>query len=91
MMQASIEDIRAFQADSDDVILTACMSQINTLLETLRKAEVVLASDIKGIHGEHAPDSPGFRQFQAEYMVSFPAANLDHVKQAIAAFDELRW
>lgn len=90
MMQVCVEATRALQDRSDDEILAAGLSQIDTLLETLRKSEAVLAADIKIKHGEYAPVSPGFRQFQAEYLVSFPAVNLDHVKQAIVSFTELR-
>ena len=40
-------------------------------------------------HGEKWADSPSFRQFMAEYMVSFPAANLDDTREAIAGLRDL--
>ncbi len=33
--------------------------------------------------------TPGFRQFKAEYEVSFPTANLDRIREAIVAFENL--
>ena len=39
-------------------------------------------------HGEGA-DSPGFRQWRAEYMVDFPMAPLDHLRDLLAVLREV--
>lgn len=59
------------------------------VLPKLRELESSLRSDIDRRYGEGSADSPGFRQFQAEHQVSFPAAALDTVRELIAALEEL--
>ncbi len=39
-------------------------------------------------HGENA-DSPGFRQWRAEYMADFPMAPLDHLRELLAILGEI--
>ncbi|MGX4801483.1 hypothetical protein [Bradyrhizobium guangdongense] len=50
--------------------------------------EPKIKAALLAIHGEGA-DSPGFRQFQAEYMVAFPMAPLDHLRELLAALREI--
>jgi len=67
-----------------------CIAQLGDLLEGLRSVESDLAEDLEAQHGPGSADSPGFRQFMAEYEVSFPTANLDHVRNAVTACRDLR-
>ncbi|MBI3249539.1 MAG: hypothetical protein HYZ50_23805 [Deltaproteobacteria bacterium] len=67
-----------------------CITQLEDLLERLASLESRLAGSLEAQHGSGRADSPGFRQFMAEYMVSFPAANLDNVRDIITASRELR-
>lgn len=53
-----------------------------TALEPKIKAGLI------AIHGENA-DSPGFRQYQAEYMVAFPMASLDQLRDFLAVLREV--
>ncbi|WP_316198080.1 hypothetical protein [Bradyrhizobium sp. SZCCHNS2002] len=53
-----------------------------TLLEPKMKAGLV------AIHGENA-DTLGFRQYQAEYMVAFPMAPLDQLRELLASLREI--
>lgn len=46
------------------------------LLDQTTQIEKMLLEDLCSKYGENA-DTPSFRQFQAEYMCAFPAANLD--------------
>lgn len=66
-----------------------CITEIGKLLEGLASLEARLTADLKNKHGRGRADSPGFRQFMAEYMVSFPAANLDTVREVLKAFGAL--
>jgi hypothetical protein len=74
----------------DPHVYRDCTAQFDDLLERLVSLESRLAKDLEAQHGSGRADSPGFRQFMAEYMVSFPAANLDNVRDAITASRELR-
>lgn len=58
----------------------ACLQHIRQCLADLRELELGLREDLNARHGPGSADSPGFRQFMAEYQVSFPAANLDRVR-----------
>ncbi len=66
-----------------------CVSKLNDLLDRLATLELHLVDDLEAQHGKGKADSPGFRQFMAEYMVSFPAAHLDNTREAIAALRDL--
>jgi len=66
-----------------------CVSKLGDLLDRLGSLESHLVNDLEAQHGRGRAGSPGFRQFMAEYMASFPAANLDYVRDAIAAFTDL--
>lgn len=59
------------------------------LLEKLYKLEAELRELYLKEHGENA-DTPGFRQFMAEYQLSFPAEKLDTSRDAIAALKKLK-
>jgi len=67
-----------------------CLDALEDTLARLASLESNLAADLEAKHGSGKADSPGFRQFMAEYNVSFPAANLDHTREAIEAFGDLR-
>lgn len=65
-----------------------CFDKLNDILHRLSSLESKLANDLRVQHGQGA-DSPGFRQFSAEYMVSFPAANLDTIREVIGTLRDL--
>lgn len=57
----------------------------------------ILANDFDTKHGQGKSNSKGFRQYMAEYFVSFPASNLDTIRavehqleEAIEYFDSAR-
>lgn len=64
------------------------IQQLEDVLEIFRDLEQELLEDLRARHPDWKGDidSPGFRQFMAEYMVSFPAANLDDLREAAAPF-----
>ena len=66
-----------------------CISRLNGLLACLTSLETQLINGLEDKHGEKWSDSPGFRQFMAEYMNSFPTANLDDTREVIAVLKDL--
>lgn len=62
--------------------LSKLQTTIARLLDDLAAVEDELAADLDAKHGEGSADSKRFRSYMAEYMVSFPAANLDSVRDA---------
>lgn len=67
----------------------SCISQLDDILSRLRSLESQLVSHLEEKHGEGAGNSPGFRQYMSEYMVSFPAANLDDTRNLTTALEDL--
>ena len=68
-------------------------SQLSTVLTNLSAAlyqlELTLARELNAKHGDRSAESKRFRTFMAEHLVSFPAANLDAVRDALKEVDEL--
>lgn len=70
----------------------SCLTLLDELERQLSALESRLVVELEDKHGKGLADSPGFRQFMAEYMVSFPTANLDRLREAATKFQELhRW
>ena len=65
------------------------ITELSGVASELRTVEVALVRDIDDQHGAGLADSPRWRQFMAEYMGSFPAANLDRVRDLIGTIDAL--
>ena len=62
---------------------------IDELLERTAVSEGIFKDELERVHGKGA-DSPGFRQFQAEYMVAFPAGKLDRCRELIKTLKDLK-
>jgi nucleoside phosphorylase len=62
---------------------------VSAMLPQLRDLHQALRQDLESRHGEGTADSAHFRQFQAEYEVSFPAANVDAAAELITLLEEL--
>ncbi|MBN2285729.1 MAG: hypothetical protein JXI43_04735 [Tissierellales bacterium] len=75
--------------NSNENRLNEFSSDLMQLLDKLRDLELVLAQDLDIEHGEGSSNSKQFRTYMAEYMVCFPAANLDTVRDVIKVFNEL--
>ena len=65
------------------------LSELSDLANELRSVEDTLVRAVEEKHGAGRADSPGWRQFMAEYMVSFPAAHLDGVRELAKAIEAL--
>ena len=88
-MAATVEELRRSMASSNRDQHRESVNRLDDLLARLSDLETALVADLEAQHQEGA-DSPRFRQFMAEYMVSFPAANLDATRDAMGAFSDLR-
>ena len=62
-------------------------ASLQSSADDLRSTEKELALHIDRKYGDGAADSPGWRQYMAEWGASLPAANLDATRSVIAALD----
>jgi hypothetical protein len=69
--------------------LNHLLTVLASLQSALRKLEIRLADKFDAEHGGGTANSESFRTYMAENMVSYPAANLDAVRNTTAAFDAL--
>ena len=74
----SMESLATAPTEEGFLCLQASLSQ---LLDDLTAVESELAADLDANHGEGSSDSKRFRSYMAEYMTSFPAANLDALRK----------
>src|ERR1700682_1301377 len=73
----------------DIVMLT---KQVRAAADLLREIRAALAADLDEQHGKDAWKSKGFRQFMAEYQLSFPTANVDKADEILKFLDDfVRW
>lgn len=63
-------------------------SHVEHLLQESQQAEQIFLDDLIANYGDNA-DTPGFRQFEAEYNVHFPAAKLDTSRELLAVLRKL--
>ena len=63
-------------------------SKLSTAIEELTSLEIQLLHELTQEYGENV-DSPGFRQWMAEYNCAFPASKLDSVRQMLKAYQQL--
>ena len=91
-MVVTLEKLRRTMDPCNRNLYEAAVEHLGDLLMRLRDLEAALVADFEGEHGEGRADSPGFRQFMAEYQNSFPTANLDATREVLGAFRQLqRW
>ena len=65
----------------------SAIAELSDLASELRTIEGALVRDIEDRHGAGLADSPGWRQFMAEYGASFPAGHLDGVRELANALE----
>lgn len=78
---SSLEE-RAFSEADRLSLVQAC----DNALSVVRTVEVAMKADFDKTHGAEN-DTPRWRQFQASYQVSFPAAELDLARDAVKLFE----
>jgi len=77
LLEAAHSKLRQFlQVGRVDAIRDA----LSIALHTVREAEAELRGELEATHGKGASTNASFRQVQAEYMLIFPAADLDHAR-----------
>ena len=77
-----IQSAEGLNAITSEVALFSLKALVSRLLDDLTAVDRDLAADLDATHGEGSADSKRFRSFMAEYQVSFPAANVDAVREA---------
>ena len=83
-----IEDLLVQEIVPSDV--TALLNQIDDATTYLRELSRDIRAQLVEQHGEAAVESANFRQWNAEWMVSFPMANLDSSKDLINLLEQVR-
>lgn len=98
-LSAAIGHARAFRQSCDQLVAASdgaergdyhtAVLQVSQFVENLRVLEQILSDDLDRRHYPGASSSPGFRQAQAEWGGSLPAANLDGVRRVLEHADAL--
>ncbi len=95
--QAATSEITSLLTNCTDLALSKggdvyrhCVGDLDQLLDRLRRMETPLVDELEAEHGRGTANAPGFRQYMAEFMVSFPAANLDDTREAITQLTKVR-
>jgi nucleoside phosphorylase len=81
--------LTAIAAIAEDASPATMATSIRGILPKARELAAALRGDIEGQHGKGATDNAGFRQFQAEYQMAFPMANLDLTNELVQSLEEL--
>ncbi len=89
MLQKALDNCSVLRESQDRSALQQTTDFFEKVLSNLSNLESKLVDEIEQKHGAGRADSPGFRQFMAEYEVSFPAANLDTTRETLEAFRNL--
>ena len=88
-VKKALSSIRRAQADSSDEFEKA-LASLSDAIDSLEAVEARLANDLNDRHGEGRADSESWRQMSAELFCTFPAANLDAVRDSTTALTDLR-
>ena len=88
-IQEILREVNSLSTSDDPGIMRQCIKNISDSIDKLTAMESRLYEKFEAEHGPGRADSPGFRQFKAEYEVSFPAANLDYIRETIKVFNDL--
>ena len=67
----------------------ALQGQVAMAMDAAMECQALLRQELEERFGEGKADSPGIRQFCAEYECSFPAANYDTAKELASALRDL--
>jgi hypothetical protein len=63
------------------IIPGAVEHAVKSALQAVGEAQTVLREELEATHGKGVATSAAFRQFEAEYQLQFPAADLDHANE----------
>jgi hypothetical protein len=79
LLEAAHSELRGFLT-ADRINARAIRDAVSCALRAVQEAEGPLRDELEATHGEGTSTSASFRQFQAEYMLDFPAADLDQAR-----------
>jgi hypothetical protein len=82
------QDLRLADENPELVTLPSFRDAARLSIERATKLEPKLRDALLAQHGDGA-DSPAFRQWRAEYMVDFPMAPLDHLRDLLGLLAEV--
>lgn len=85
----ALDSCSSLASTLDLAMAQKCVEQISDSLDHLGMLEKQLASYVDAEYGAGRADSPGFRQWHAEYMCSWPTAHLDNVREMLSALSNL--
>jgi hypothetical protein len=90
--ESGFASLRSHLSSTASISLHDCTEQLADLVQKFRSFETDLVLEFESKHGKGRADSPGFRQFMAEFHVSLPAAGLDTARVLISRLEEtLEW
>jgi hypothetical protein len=89
LLEAVSKRLQGWAGKGDQVSPELLVRDLDAALEKALEIRTSLAADLDVVHGQGSAESKSFRQFQAEVMVSFPAANLDAADELIVALRDL--
>lgn len=79
--QSCIQSAEGLKAIPTEVGLSDLQALVSRLLDDLTSVDRDLAAHLDSVHGEGSADSKRFRSYMAEFQSSFPAANVDAVRE----------
>ena len=80
--ESVVSRAQSLQSDPSESRLNQLLADLVNVLSALHNLEVPLADELDAAHGKGTANSESFRRWSAEYQCSFPAANLDAVRDA---------
>jgi hypothetical protein len=80
--QSCIQNAEKLTAAPSEKTLSILQTSVSRLLNDFAAIDIDLVADLEAAHGVGSADSKQFRSFMVEYQGSFPAANLDAVREA---------
>jgi hypothetical protein len=88
-VQDGLEHLLGAQPQSKSTSIAALTQVITEALDLATDCLTIAIEDLEAQHGKGKADSAGFRQFMAEYQLSFPAQHVDSAREIIKVLEEL--
>ena len=89
LLQEAIQLLEALVISNDEAKLHRLRETIQAAKERTSRCLTITTEALETEHGEGLADSESFRQFMAEYQVSFPAAHVDLSRETIDLLSNL--
>jgi len=89
-IKSKLEQLLSISDNSFKALQQEFLSLLNSQLEKLSFVEKELLNELQKKYGDDFHDTPGFRQFHAEYMCAFPAGELDSTREVVDIIKAIR-